>query len=164
MPLKDYGVLVGRVADRKIEAGNDSPHYQVHVVAGGIAYRIAVNVRSAQSPPDLLYIADEAFKHPVLPTLDALSDGLNGVPSGPGGVALDYIRGNLFDRNAMRTLPSASPGPDNDLSDKIDTSSPARSMIRRPASSPSVSDGDPNRQRRTRCSGFRPAMESTTSI
>ena len=61
MPLKDYGVLVGRVADRKIEAGNDSPHYQVHVVAGGIAYRIAVNVRSAQSPPDLLYIADEAF-------------------------------------------------------------------------------------------------------
>jgi uncharacterized protein YukJ len=120
MPLKDYGVLVGRVADRRIEAGNDSPHYQVHVVAGGIAYRIAVNVRSAQSPPDLLYIADEAFKHPLLPILDALSDGFNGVPSGPGGVALDYIRGNLFDRNAMRTLPSVSPGPDNDLSDKID--------------------------------------------
>jgi len=120
MPLKDYGVLVGRVAGRKNEADINSPHYQVHVVAGGIAYRIAVNVRSAQSPPDLLYIADEAFKHPVLPTLDALSDGFNGVPSGPGGVALDYIRGNLFDRNAMRTLPSTAPGPDNDLSDKID--------------------------------------------
>ena len=120
MPLKNYGVLVGRVADRKIEAGDNSPHYQVQVVGGGNHYRIAVNVRSAQSPPDLLYIADEAFRHPLLPMLDALPDGFTVAPSGPGGVALDYIRGNLFERSAMRSLPSTAPGPDNDLSDKID--------------------------------------------
>jgi len=52
--------------------------------------------------------------------LDALPDGFNAVQSSPGGVALDYIRGNLFARNSMRPLPSAAPGPDDDLSDRID--------------------------------------------
>jgi hypothetical protein len=34
-------------------------------------------------------------------------------------VALDFIRGNLFDRQAMRVLPATAPGPDNDLADKL---------------------------------------------
>ena len=33
---------------------------------------------------------------------------------------LDFIRGNLFDRGAMRPLPSDVSGPDNDLSDFLD--------------------------------------------
>ena len=35
-------------------------------------------------------------------------------------MALDFIRGNLFDRSEMRLLPSHLPGPDNDLSDRIE--------------------------------------------
>jgi len=35
-------------------------------------------------------------------------------------MALDFIRGNLFDRSAMRVLPANADGPDNDLSEKID--------------------------------------------
>jgi hypothetical protein len=34
-------------------------------------------------------------------------------------MALDYIRGNLFDINKMQILPPSQPGPDNDLNDKI---------------------------------------------
>ena len=88
--------------------------------AAGTDYRIAVNVRSAQNPPDLLYIADETFDHPILTALADLPEGFHPVPSRPGGAALDYIRGNLFDHTTMRALPATSPGPDNDLSDRLE--------------------------------------------
>ena len=42
------------------------------------------------------------------------------MPSRPGGAALDYIRGNLFDHTTMRALPATSPGPDNDLADRLE--------------------------------------------
>ena len=35
-------------------------------------------------------------------------------------MALDFIRANLFDRQAMRPVPATAPGPDNDLADKLD--------------------------------------------
>ena len=57
MSLDRYGVLVGTVVGRKPETGTDTPHYQIHVRSNSIDYRVAVNVRSAQSPPDLLYLA-----------------------------------------------------------------------------------------------------------
>jgi uncharacterized protein YukJ len=79
-----------------------------------------VNVLSQQSPPELLYVADEAFTHPQVQTLPDLPDGFTALPSQAGGLALDYIRGNLFDRQAMRPLPANAPGPDNDLADKLD--------------------------------------------
>lgn len=117
--ISGYGVLVGRAVAAKAEGGQQSPHFQVHVRAAGTDYRLAVNVRSAQSPPDLLYLADEAFAHPVLSALAALPEGFSPLASQPGGAALDYIRGNLFDRTLMRTLPADAPGPDNDLSDRL---------------------------------------------
>lgn len=119
MTISGYGVLVGRAVAAKAEAGQQSPHYQVQVNAAGTDYRLAVNVRSAQNPPDLLYVADETFAHPVLSALTALPQGFTPLPSQPGGAALDYIRGNLFDHTTMRTLPANVPGPDNDLSDRL---------------------------------------------
>ncbi len=120
MPLDAYGVLVGAAVDKRIEAGDRTPHFQIQLRASGTDYRIAVNVRSAQDPPDLLYLADEAFAHPVVASLVGLDDGFHGLPSSPGGAALDFIRGNLFDRTLLRPLPSNLPGPDNDLSDRLD--------------------------------------------
>ena len=46
--------------------------------------------------------------------------GLPASASAPGGQALDFIRGNLFDHLDMRTLPASLPGPDNDLSDQLE--------------------------------------------
>ncbi len=120
MSLTGYGVLVGRAVAGKAEPGSQSPHYQVLVHAAGTDYRIAVNVMSAQSPPDLLYIADETFNHPIVTTLADLVEDFHPIPSRPGTDALDYIRGNLFDHTTMRTLPGNSPGPDNDLSDRLE--------------------------------------------
>ena len=120
MPLDRYGVLVGRVVGSRSEGGTDTPHFQIHLQAAGEDFRVAVNVLSQQSPAELLYLADERFEHPVLEALPSLPEGFTMVAGGGGGVALDYIRGNLFDRASMRPMPATEPGPDNDLADKLD--------------------------------------------
>jgi uncharacterized protein YukJ len=120
MPLARYGVLAGRVAGRRSEGGTDTPHYQVHLRGGGVDYRVAVNVLSQQHPSELLYLADEAFRHPLVQELPNLSDGFSPLPSTAGGLALDFIRANLFDRTLLRAVPATAPGPDNDLADKLD--------------------------------------------
>src|SRR4051812_23734167 len=119
MPLRNYGVLAGGVLDTRAEGGSGAPHFQIRVRAGDVEFRVAVNVLSQQSPSELLYAADEAFDHPVLAALPDLPDGFSPLPSGAGRGAFDYIRGNLLDRESMRTLPSTRPGPDNDLADKL---------------------------------------------
>ena len=120
MTLDGYGVLAGRALGSRIEEGSDSPHFQVRGDGAGTEYRLAVNVLSQQSPSELLYLADEAFEHPILKALPDLGDGFTDLVSGPGGSALDFIRGNLFDPAQMKPLPATAPGPDNDLADKLD--------------------------------------------
>jgi uncharacterized protein YukJ len=120
MPLKRYGVLKGKAVDARREDDRDTPHYQVHVVADDTRYRIAVNVLSQVSPSELLFLVDDDFRHPVTARLPELPTGYTALPSRPGALALDFIRGNLFDRLEMRPLPSSLPGPDNDLSDRVE--------------------------------------------
>jgi uncharacterized protein YukJ len=120
MPLAGYGVLAGRVTDCRAEGGTDTPHYQIRVRGGGADYRVAVNVLSQQAPSELLYLADETFRHPLVQDLPDLPDGFSPLASGPGGLALDFIRGNLFDRTLLQAVPATAPGPDNDLADKLD--------------------------------------------
>jgi uncharacterized protein YukJ len=120
MPLKGYGVLKGKVVAARREEGASSPHYQVHIVSNNQHFRIAVNVKSQASPSELLFVVKDNFQHPITATLAQLSLGVTSLPSKPGGQALDFIRGNLFDRLDMRTLPPSLPGPDNDLSDQLE--------------------------------------------
>ncbi len=118
MPLKEYGVLVGRPIDSKPGAGQ-SPHYQIRVVDRTTHWRIAVNVKSKLFPSELLYQVVEDFRHPVTDTVGGLDPGFHELSSAPATGALDFIRGNLFDPAAMRPLPHNVPGPDNDLNEKI---------------------------------------------
>ncbi|MFI5959464.1 DUF2278 family protein [Cryptosporangium sp. NPDC051539] len=122
MPVRPYGVLSGVVVDVKREGGHDdTPHYQVHVVDNnGINYRVAVNVRSQEEPSELLYLVDENFDASKLGEMPAGGSGWTELRSDEGGAALDYLRGNLFDKGSMRTLPSEIGGPDNDLADIFD--------------------------------------------
>src|SRR5215212_7144236 len=120
MPLKRYGVLKGSVVDARREDDPDTPHYQVHVHAESTSYRVSVNVKSMLSPSELLFLVDDLFSHPVTAGLPALPTGFTELVREPGSLALDFIRGNLFDRLRLRTLPHSLPGPDNDLSDQIE--------------------------------------------
>jgi len=118
MPLNNYGVLKGRPIDSRLGFGR-SPHYQVHLVDEDADYRIAINVKSKQHPSTLLYLIDEQFSHPMLDDLNELKLGFTEIQTAPNGMALDYIRGNLFNPETMVPLPHDVPGPDNDLNEKI---------------------------------------------
>ncbi len=120
MPLKRYGVLKGSVLDARREDDADTPHYQVNVHADNTSYRVAVNVKSRMSPSELLFFVDDSFRHPVTAGLPGLPHGFTELQRGPGRLALDFIRGNLFDRQRLRPLPHDLPGPDNDLSDRVE--------------------------------------------
>jgi uncharacterized protein YukJ len=121
MSLATYGVLKVRALDRKIDPETDpSPHYQVLVGDGEKKHRIAINVKSQESPSELLYLVNDAFQHPILNQLMDLSLGFHKLEHQPGGVALDFIRGNLFHPEDMKPLPPDVPGPGNDLKELID--------------------------------------------
>jgi uncharacterized protein YukJ len=121
MPLRSYGVLTARVVDRRREDHADTPHFQIELTDdGGTSYRAAVNVKSQESPSELLYLVVEDFRHPVADLLSGLPAGWTPLPPGPGGPNLDYIRGNVLDPAAMRPLPAEAAGPDNDLADLLD--------------------------------------------
>ena len=120
MPVKHYGVLKGNVIGKERENDPVSPHYQIHVQAGQVQFRIAVNVKSQLSPSELLFLVDDRFQHPITASLPDLPVGFTPLPSQPGGKAIDYIRGNLFNRLDMRLLPPNLPGPNNDLNDQIE--------------------------------------------
>ncbi|MFT5701273.1 MAG: hypothetical protein ACI8ZB_004164 [Desulforhopalus sp.] len=119
MSLNNYGILKGKAIDRMSGHGA-SPHYEVQVRADGVDFRIAINVKSQLSPSELLFLIDDHFQHPILDSLSDHNDGFTSLLSKPGGVALDFIRANLFDRNRMLPLAHKIPGPDNDLNEKID--------------------------------------------
>lgn len=120
MALSSYGVLVGRADDHRREGNSTTPHFQVLLDGAGTRYRAAVNVRSKESPSELLYLLDDDLAHPVTASIGTLPDGWTPLSSTPQGAALDYIRGNLFDPKAMRPLPHDKDGPDNDLPDLLE--------------------------------------------
>ena len=119
MPLRSYGVLKGKAIEVRLGAGQ-SPHYQVRVIDDTTDYRIAVNVKSQLPPSDVEYVIIEHFQHPITARVESLPRGFTALDSKPGSGALDFIRGNLFDRSQMRPLPFSVPGFDNDLNEKVD--------------------------------------------
>ncbi|MDQ1370464.1 MAG: hypothetical protein QOF20_2817 [Acidimicrobiaceae bacterium] len=118
MPIKNYGVLRGTaVAGRLDGPRGQKPHYQIHLTAHGIQYRVAVNVVSDQAPSELLFLLDPDFRHPVIAKVAAVADGFTALPPDPGGAALDFIRGGLFRPEDMKAVPVEAPGADNDLTE-----------------------------------------------
>ena len=100
MALKNYGILKGRPIARRLGFGA-SPHYQVHLVDDDTDYRIAVNVKSKKSPSELLYLIDENYTHPLVDDLKELPPGFTTIERTSGGLAMDYIRANLFRADQM---------------------------------------------------------------
>jgi uncharacterized protein YukJ len=58
MPLKSYGVLTAKAVAGVREGADDTPHYQIHLVDdAGVHFRSALNVKSAGTPSELLFLA-----------------------------------------------------------------------------------------------------------
>ena len=119
MPIAKYGILKGKAIEVRLGAGQ-SPHYEVRIIDNTTDYRIAINVKSQLAPSEVEYVIVERFEHPITALADRFPLGFTPLQSKPDSGALDFIRGNLFNRSLMRPLPANLPGFDNDLNDKID--------------------------------------------
>ncbi|MBP2653713.1 MAG: hypothetical protein H6Q73_1282 [Firmicutes bacterium] len=117
MPLASYGVL--KCQPIKGMHAADTSHYEVHVVDDDSDYRIAINVKSQQSPPELLYYIDENYQNNILAQLEDLPLGFTALQSTPESIALDYLRKNLFDYHKMQTAHHII-GADNELAELIE--------------------------------------------
>lgn len=128
MPIKDYGVWTAKPVRYTWEDRHrdpNSPHlslfYTDNKPGDG---RAAINIKSGDPQESrLAYWTVSKFEHPVTTELAKLQPGfkrLSGTAEqGPGGLALDFIRGNLFDRSTGRILPHDVDGPDNDIVDQL---------------------------------------------
>jgi len=119
MTIGGYGVLRGRVTAKQ-DATKRSRHYQLRIQAARHDHRIAVNVMSLVRPHEVLYYLDHDYQHEITAQLlDATKDGFNALASQSGGLALDYVRGELFDTSRLRPIP-AEAGTDNDMNKLLD--------------------------------------------
>lgn len=122
MPLKSYGVLVGKCVEiRREDEDRVSPHVSLFVGAGGQRFRAAINVKSSVAPSEVVYFFAQDFAHPMLEKIGNLEPGFHPLASTPASGALDYIRGNLFPFDQVIALPANLPGLDNDLSDIVES-------------------------------------------
>jgi uncharacterized protein YukJ len=121
--IRHYSLFSGKVVDRQSESWGKSPHYHILLEGGGQQFRVAVNTHSGTShhrESELLFFADDDFRHDVTRRLIDVEAGDLQLESRPGGLALDYQRGGMFDRRHMRRIPADRPGPHNDLVDELD--------------------------------------------
>lgn len=122
MPLKKYGVLVGKIVGKR-KAVSSNPHFQIKVEgANGVFYRIAVNVKSKIAPSEVKYFLQDNFQHELVNKIKLanLQPGFHELPQSPNGLALDFIRYNLFRLEELVPLPFEVDGPNNDLNDHLD--------------------------------------------
>ncbi|MFZ2172169.1 MAG: DUF2278 family protein [Methylococcaceae bacterium] len=119
-----YGVLEGKVDVFKREDNDDTPHLQIRVIDGNNqAWRIPVNVLSADQSFLIFHRADPLQSHPVLGGLSSLSPGFTLLPVNDRSVsnALDFFRSPLFDWPTGIEAPPTGPGENDDLQDTLVT-------------------------------------------
>lgn len=116
-----YGVLKGTVAGHLRDADDD--HYQILVHAGSTVHRIASNVKSSapKAPSIVLFQSVTSLPDALTKGLRDLPVGFKKLPSKPGGLAMDYVRGGIVKPKSMKPVPPDEPGADNDLKDLLES-------------------------------------------
>jgi uncharacterized protein YukJ len=115
--MLNYGVLRGPIVDFGREDDSSSPHFQVVIQATSNRWRVPVNVKSTDGSKVLFSIVDPLVNHRLIAELPQIPEGFT--PEGANSWFLDYLREPIFDLTAMRALPHAVSGPDNDLQDLV---------------------------------------------
>jgi uncharacterized protein YukJ len=115
-----YGVLKGTIAGHLRNADDD--HYQILISGGSTMFRAAVNVQSSLQPPDLRFQSLTSLPAPLITQLSDLKAGFTKLPSKPGALAQDFVRGGIVKIDKFKIVPADTPGIDNDLKDKMEDS------------------------------------------
>ncbi|MCY7980435.1 YukJ family protein [Bacillus inaquosorum] len=112
MPVENYGVLKGTVIRTERDPENDSkPHLHIYIAGeNNKEYDCAVNVRS-KDQSEVLYYADSDFDAEQITILPTIPNGYKRINENSSNheIALDYVRGNLFDSTKMVPLPHTAP-------------------------------------------------------
>ncbi|MET3211659.1 UNVERIFIED_CONTAM: uncharacterized protein YukJ [Paenibacillus sp. PvR008] len=118
MPIK-YGVL--KAIPKEFKLGKDDQHLEVlmEVSQSKEKFRLAINIQSQAWPSEVLYLIGENFNSSQITHLQGMEEGFTGINKNNRVIALDYVRGGLFDPKQMTPLPNIKPGPDNDLYEKL---------------------------------------------
>ncbi|KAF5864574.1 hypothetical protein ETB97_007407 [Aspergillus alliaceus] len=129
MPVENYGVWKAKPVRFTYETDAQdhvSPHLSLYFTTSDNSRgesRAAINIKSGdKSDSRLVFWLAEKFENFQNDRLREMKPGfhrLEGAEQGPNGLALDYIRGNLFHRETGRLLPHDIPGPDNDILDEL---------------------------------------------
>lgn len=128
MVVENYGVWRAKPVRYTYEdrhQASSSPHLELYFTDDEAGEgRAAINIKSGDHQDSrLAYWIVPQFTHAIIEKLTTLDDGfrlLAGTSEqGPGGLALDFIRSNLFHRNDGRILPHDVEGPDNDILDQL---------------------------------------------
>ena len=121
MPIQNYGVLVGRVYARVLATKKDE-HYHMLLNRGAGPQRAAVNTQSTEPPSTVLYYSTTNFQHPITNAIlsASLPMGNTALASVPGGLALDFVRMNLFPPAALKPLSATQAATSTDLNDQLD--------------------------------------------
>ena len=93
MPITSYSVLAGDPVSGKVVSGS-STHYQITMNAPGGPFTVAVNIQSVDGS-EVLYAIKENFTPPDEAGLLSLPMGMTSLKSGPGGLALDFVRSQV---------------------------------------------------------------------
>lgn len=119
MPIQ-YGVLKGHIVNPVI-LGKDNRHLEVKlkVPKETDQFRISINIHSLAYPSEVLYCIGEDFHTDHITILPNLKFGFTKITQDNIEIAIDYVRGHLFDPSVMKPLPNLEPGPDNDLYEKL---------------------------------------------
>ena len=125
MPIENYGIWVAkpvRVSAERAEQDPRSPHIHLYYKEredDSAEFRASINVKSLSQISELVFWFIPNFQHPIVDKLLSLDRGFQQIPSQAGGVALDYIRGNLMDFRKGRVLPHDLPEERDDIIDYV---------------------------------------------
>lgn len=123
MPIDRYTMWCATATRVTAETHADdpqSPHIHLFYDDGTSQnLRVSINVKSQSAISELALYKSENFVHPIVDVLKERERGSHRIDSRPGGLALDYIRGNLLDLSNGILLPHDIPGSENDLLDLI---------------------------------------------
>ncbi|PON26715.1 hypothetical protein TGAM01_v204216 [Trichoderma gamsii] len=128
MPIRDYGVWKAKPVSYTYETARKdphSPHIHLKFSDGNVNEAVAaINIKSGDHEDSrLVYWVVPALSHPIVRKLQALGDGFHSLQGGSeeqlDNLRLDYIRGNLFQKQTGRLLPHDIPGENNDILDVL---------------------------------------------
>ncbi|MCT4598370.1 MAG: YukJ family protein [Vallitalea sp.] len=116
MSSHSYGLLKCKAVGAQEERDNNRPHYHIHVKVNDEDYRVSVNIKSNESPSELLFYTNDNFKDKVTSIITKLPYGFYYNQS----IAIDYVRGDMgFGIKDMKKIPHNKLGPNNDLNEKL---------------------------------------------